>query len=119
MKTPVIIEFFLAARSEKSKEKTIQRIKKTLDDEFQEIVLKIEDIQYQINIDAESWELTIFRVLQACQSLGRQWILSGDINVEFTAWSNHPIIIGVESVGVSIENPTVMATEVALCTPEI
>ncbi|MCL1852786.1 MAG: hypothetical protein FWF88_07115 [Peptococcaceae bacterium] len=119
MKTPVILEFFLAARSEKSREKTVQRIKKTLDEEFQEIVLKTEECQYQVNIDAESWELTIFRVLQACQSLGRQWILSGDINLEFNAWSNHPIIIGVESVDVSIDNPTVMAAETALCTPEI
>jgi hypothetical protein len=117
--TTVHIDFYLAARSEKSRAKILAQIKRTLNRVFIEDVFEKEDCLFQVTLKSDSWELMVFRLLQSCQSLGSQWILTGDINFEFNAWSNQPIIMGIESIGVSIENPMVISSKVALRTPEL
>jgi hypothetical protein len=102
--TLISLDFFLLAKSERSKERVIKRIKRLLDDEFREGVLRGEKCCYQVGICRESWASSVYRMLQACQSLGREWILNGDINSEFSAWTNHPRIVGVESIGMRAGN---------------
>ncbi|MDR0736299.1 MAG: hypothetical protein LBF51_05630 [Zoogloeaceae bacterium] len=110
MNTLINLNFFLLAKSEKSKENVVKKIKGFLDNEFKEDVLQGGKYCYQVNICYESWELSVYRMLQACQSIGRQWILTGDINFEFSAWTNHPKIVGVESIGISADNCLSRAT---------
>ena len=109
MNISIGFDFFLAAESEKSKEKIVNKIGKALDDIFKPGVVRQGDRCFQVNICCESWELSVYSALQACQMIGRQWVLTGDINFEFSAWTNCPKLVGVESIGVTVSNPR-MAT---------
>ena len=105
MKANIVLDFFLSAKSEKSKEKIINKIKENIDHEFGAFVSEQRQACFQIQVYCESWEAVVYRVLRTCQSFGRKWVVTGDIDFEFSAWTNDSKLVGVESIGVSVDNP--------------
>ncbi|WP_165582308.1 hypothetical protein [Obesumbacterium proteus] len=49
------------------------------------------------------WQYIIFNAIQICQEIGYQWILTGDIEHEYNAWSNHPKTTGIKAINVVVE----------------
>jgi len=107
MNIPINFNFFLLAKSEKAKEKVINKITDLLVDKVDRSVVHVDECNFVINIEYKSWELLVYRALQICQLIGGQWVLTGNVNFEFNAWSNHAKIIGIESIGITIDNPIV------------
>ena len=90
------ISFFLSANSENAKNKVLNKIK----DLFKEndLLPHISNTDFKIENDSDSWEFHIYNILKICNLLGREWILSGNIEETFEGWSNRPRLSGIESL---------------------
>jgi hypothetical protein len=98
--------FFVAAKSEKAKERVIHRIESIVETKFDYVTLeKLDRTRFRGTISCESWELYVHNVIRVCQEMGRQWVLTGNIEFDFNAWTNNPKIVGVESIGINTDNP--------------
>ena len=54
-------------------------------------------------LEIENWNEIPFLALALGQRIGRMWTISGDINSEFSAWSNESSISGIENIELGIE----------------
>ncbi|MBP0595973.1 hypothetical protein J8I87_41460 [Paraburkholderia sp. LEh10] len=107
----LVVNFFLSAKSNQAKEKIENRIKSHLDKNVMQLICCNVESGVELRGYCESWEQALYGFLKICQSMGQQWVLTGDIEFEFSAWTNHPTIVGVESIGVSAENPNFKKAE--------
>lgn len=99
------LAFFPSAKSPQGKEKVTKAISSHLEERCQGLSVHWLDSSVKIPVCCESWELGVYEVIKICQSLGRQWMLNGNIDFEFSAWTNHPAIMGVESIEASVDKP--------------
>lgn len=104
MITNIKVTFFLAAKSDKRSITTINRIKKLFHEKNIEIYSNHENI-FNLKYSTNSWECHIYELLKLCESLGTQWIITGEIDYIFDAWSNKSSIVGVDSISLICENP--------------
>ncbi len=51
----------------------------------------------------ESWKEIPYSALAQAQKIGRMWVVSGNIDFEFSAWSNESSISGIMSIEVGID----------------
>ncbi|MDR2152386.1 MAG: hypothetical protein LBO72_06165 [Helicobacteraceae bacterium] len=106
MNATIYVNFFLAAKSEKGKERVCARIAKIIEKEIEYLTLKKTDIsKFEIAVAFSSWEACVYNAIEFCQKIGYDWSLSGYIKFDFDAWSNHPKIVGVEAIEVAVRNP--------------
>ena len=97
------ITFFLSAKSDNAKRNTINKIKKYFQNNTGfNYLFKDNEILFELDID--SWENSIYLLISLSQALGHQWIITGKIDFEFSAWSNNPSIVGVESINIVCDN---------------
>lgn len=52
---------------------------------------------------AQSWPEFVVLALTSAQSTGRGWVLSGSIEEELDAWSNHSVVSGVSSIHIQAD----------------
>ena len=98
------ITFFLSAKSDNAKKNTINKIKKYFQNNtWFNYLFKDNEIFFELDI--ESWEKSIYLLIRLSQDLGHQWIITGKIDFEFSAWSNNSSIVGVESINIVCDNP--------------
>lgn len=99
------IDFFLATKSEKAKINVRKKIDSLLNDALDLFEMEVVNSnQYSIRIESDSWADVVLLTIKLCQSLGRKWIVTGNIDFEFSGWTNDAAIVGVESIGVAIDN---------------
>jgi hypothetical protein len=104
MKIQLIINFFLSAKSLKAKEKVLNKIKSHIRQNIDQSFLNEIDSKLYLVIQPDSWEQAIYEILKLCQSMGRQWTVTGDINFEFNACTHHSKVVGVEFIDITAEN---------------
>jgi hypothetical protein len=111
MKVTLIADFFMAAKSFKGKEKVFSKIKEYFSKNTYEISWDNDKTQDQVSIKFfshyDTWEIAVYNSLEICQSLGREWLITGNLNFEFSAWSNQPGIVGVNSISINVVNPDI------------
>ena len=98
------ITFFLSAKSDNAKRNTINKIKKYFQNNTGFNYL-FKDNEVSFELDINSWENSIYSLIRLSQELGHQWIITGKIDFEFSAWSNNSSIVGVESINIVCDNP--------------
>jgi len=113
MNTALYIAFNLASKSDSGRERVVRHIHRMLDSlgfsEFTAAQVKPdfrpEYDYYKAHLEAESWEVATYKIMRICQSLGRQWILTGDISDELRLFSSEPVMSGVNFIGVEADHP--------------
>ena len=48
------------------------------------------------------WEEVVFEALRLAQKVGRSWVITGDIETEFDAWSDKPKLSGIEGIHIIV-----------------
>lgn len=52
---------------------------------------------------SKEWPEVVLESLSYAQSIGRSWIISGDIRYELDAWANESSVSGVQSIQLVVE----------------
>jgi hypothetical protein len=58
--------------------------------------------KFIISTSNKSWSEIILESLVMAQLIGKNWVLSGDIESELDAWSNHSNITGIKSIHLTV-----------------
>lgn len=53
--------------------------------------------------EAENWKEIPYSALAQAQKIGRMWVVSGNVDFEFSAWSNESSISGIVSIEIGID----------------
>ncbi|MCL2760261.1 MAG: hypothetical protein FWD70_01270 [Desulfuromonadales bacterium] len=105
MDIEIYLNFFLLTSKEASKLKITKNIQELLNEKFSEnVVQQLENACFVVTAEYDSWKTAIYKVLKFCQSIGKQWVITGNIESEFNVWSDNPSIIGVKSIEVNLDN---------------
>ncbi|NIF21328.1 hypothetical protein [Candidatus Pantoea multigeneris] len=104
MTIELFIEFFIEAKSTQGKEKIFKKIHKNLIGRHgPATVIPLSESKFIVSIEVDEWETCIFKVISYSQEIGRQWILTGNIEHECNLWTNHSKIVGVNSISISAD----------------
>ncbi|MEG1466942.1 MAG: hypothetical protein RSA68_13280 [Hafnia sp.] len=96
------IECFFSSRDEKKKLIILNKIK-NITANVENIIQSDNQYSFVIKKTDTQWQYIIFNAIQICQEIGYQWILTGDIEHEYNAWSNHPKTTGIKAINVVVE----------------
>lgn len=55
-----------------------------------------------IKLKATEWPEATLEALTKAQSVGRSWVLTGNIETELDAWSNEPCISGIQNIQLAL-----------------
>lgn len=99
------VTFFLSAKSPNAKSNTFNKIKRFIEEIEEVSVDFIDKENVCLKMECDEWEKASYPMLKLCQSLGRKWIITGNIDFEFNGWTNEPLIVGVESINIESDNP--------------
>ncbi|MCY4763334.1 hypothetical protein [Klebsiella aerogenes] len=100
----IFIEFFLDAKSTQGKEKIIKKIHKNLMDKYgSTAVSRLNEAKFIVSVEAEEWKLFVFKMISYSQDIGRQWILTGNIEYECSLWTNHSKLVGVDAISITAD----------------
>jgi hypothetical protein len=58
---------------------------------------------FSTQLEIESWDQVPYIALKYAQLIGRQWIITGNIEFEFSAWSNDSSVPGITNIEVQVE----------------
>lgn len=50
-----------------------------------------------------SWPEVVLEAVKNAQTIGRNWLLTGDINNELDLWSNESSVIGIKSINLIVD----------------
>lgn len=100
----IFLEFFLDAKSISGKEKTLKKIKKNIIDTYgASAVSQLNEARFSVSVEAKEWMPLVFRIIKYSQTIGRQWVLTGNIEYECSLWTNHSKLVGVDSISVTAD----------------
>lgn len=102
--TSIKIECFFSSHDERKKRIILNKMKKNITANDENIIQGDNQYSFVIKKTDTQWQYIIFNAIQICQEIGYQWILTGDIEHEYNAWSNHPKTTGIKAINVVVEH---------------
>jgi len=97
------IECFFSSHDERKKLVILNKIKKIITANDEKIIHDDNQYSFVIKKTDTQWQYIIFNAIQIFQEIGYQWVLTGDIEHEYNAWSNHPKTTGIKAINVVVE----------------
>ena len=96
-------KLFTSAKSAKSAGKVMQRFIDAMQCEYEEPNIEPYNkggyvCSFSVGPVATLWPEVVVEALSKAQGVGRNWMLSGDVESELDAWSNESNISGVDNI---------------------
>ena len=100
----IFFEFFLDAKTSSGKEKIFKKVCQNLTVIYgTTAVSHVNEAKFVVSVEVDKWELLVFKTISDSQKLGRQWILTGNIEYECNLWTNHSKLAGVNSISITTD----------------